>query len=242
MKKQMLYLELEQIITEIQPEITVTENGEAFCSIKAVARLCGIKETTLEKHFCYEKSKLIQSLIEEGFTPSYFKKRVPDLAVEHIIKYYAYETTRRTKIAKIVLNTFFVSGIRSWLQGIKGWIPPGEKKQQQQQDQRYNQNKLALLLAKNDAMAAHKEAIKAEAKFDAVKTRKIEANRYYLEEIRAVLNDYFLSLENISDKDLTAFCALYNIHREIVDLLLQPQTPEQTEYFRSFAEHIYQTF
>jgi hypothetical protein len=118
-------LQLEQAIESVKTELTVREDGIGYSSIRGAARLSGIDESTLREVFQgagKKPHKLAQMLTEKGFNLRGFFEGVQDLALQVILKYYAYKAGARcTELAELCLDAFAAMGIRVWLQNITGW-------------------------------------------------------------------------------------------------------------------------
>ena len=114
--------ELQQPV-KIADEITISEDGVAIVSIRGAARLAGVDDKALRKHFSSADSvanKLAEMLEAKGFTGAdawakEFSQGIPDQALGVILKYYAYEAGARcTEEAKQTCGLFFDIGIRSF--------------------------------------------------------------------------------------------------------------------------------
>jgi hypothetical protein len=134
-------LTLEQAIESVKSELTVKSDGVGYCSIRGAARLSGVDESSLREAFNHtlvacdsnlsdilsgagkNLHKLTQTLIDRGFDVRGFsEKGIQDLALQQILKYYAYKAGARcTEIAELCLDAFSAMGIRTWIQNIAGW-------------------------------------------------------------------------------------------------------------------------
>ena len=73
-----------------------------------------------------EPSELAKKLMERGFDAAnqnyWSKSGIPDIAISIILEYYALDARRYcTEQAKLTYKAFATTGIRSWMQHIKGW-------------------------------------------------------------------------------------------------------------------------
>ena len=118
---------LAQTLESLKSEITVNENGIGYVSIRGVARLAGVKHSTLIESFSSGRisvSKLQQSLIDKGFNVVAFSETgIPDKALACILEYYTFDAGKRcTEIAELSYRAFATIGIRYWLQKSVGYI------------------------------------------------------------------------------------------------------------------------
>ncbi|MEM7771608.1 MAG: P63C domain-containing protein [Cyanobacteria bacterium P01_A01_bin.37] len=121
--------EIERTIEQIENEIRVDIHGKGSASIRGVARLCGVDESTLRAHFesaGKKPSKLAKTLISHGFKPAGFSSDgVPDVAVGLIISHFAGKAGKRcTEQSRIFNDVFIAIGVRTWMQKITGWQHP----------------------------------------------------------------------------------------------------------------------
>ncbi len=125
---------IDQIISNIQSEVQVDGSGKATFSIRAVARLGNKDDGRLVKDLksgaALETSKLAEYLTSKGFEgaalASWGKTGVPDIAVPHIMTYWAFITDPRyrSEQAGLVLGAFAAVGVRAWAQQVAGWEAP----------------------------------------------------------------------------------------------------------------------
>lgn len=116
---------LEQIISDINKEIRIDDDGVGHITIRGAARLVDVDEkairnllsnktTTADKAY----NKFVQMLISKGFeTADEQIKEVTDIVLASIIEYYAYEarTYRGQEQARLVFRAFAAIGIRQWI-------------------------------------------------------------------------------------------------------------------------------
>ena len=127
--------QFDSIPNDIRSEINVDENGVGSFSLIGVARMCGVEQGTLTKHFngtySFDSSKLLQSLASRGIELIPFTQgiasRIPDLAAAAIIEYYAFDAAAQFKnahIARTSFRFFAAWGIRDFVQRATGWKKP----------------------------------------------------------------------------------------------------------------------
>lgn len=120
------------LVEAITKEIQIDEQGKATVSVRAAARIVGVKHPTLVRQFqggTLESSKLAQKLIERGFEGgtlnAFSETGIPDIALSIIIQYYAMDAGRYcTEQAKAIMSAFIAIGLRTWLQQQVEWHPP----------------------------------------------------------------------------------------------------------------------
>lgn len=121
-------------VTEFQiaSEVKCNKAGNGVFSIRAVARLAGISDSSLSQSLktgaLLEPSKLAQFLIGQGFESALLANvnstGIPDLLAAAVLEYYAFEADRYcTKQASLVYRAFARIGIRAYAQHITGWTP-----------------------------------------------------------------------------------------------------------------------
>jgi hypothetical protein len=109
-------------------EFIIEDDGKVFAkSGRAVSRLCGVTQATIQATFEQTKgdslkpSKLAAILIALGFRG---ESPVPDIVIAVCLNYYALEAGRYcTDIAKKNLLAFSAIGIRTALQSALGYVP-----------------------------------------------------------------------------------------------------------------------
>lgn len=114
--------------TQLVNEITIDSNGIGRVTIRGVARLAGIVESSIRRAFegaAQNPSKLAEMLICQGFEcgtiDQWSEKGIPDIAVGIILEYYAFEAGRYCTLqAANVFRAFSRIGIRMWIQKLKG--------------------------------------------------------------------------------------------------------------------------
>ncbi|MEM9452087.1 MAG: hypothetical protein AAGA75_26660 [Cyanobacteria bacterium P01_E01_bin.6] len=119
-----------QVVEDIRSEIQILPDGRGVASIRAVARLCGIQDSSLVRQFkgaALNESKLIATLGEHGFDSaaleSFSQNGIPDIAIALILEYYAYDAGRyRSEQARKCCGAFRAIGVRSWMQQLTGWV------------------------------------------------------------------------------------------------------------------------
>lgn len=125
---------------QIASEIEFDPDGKATFSIRAVARLADVAESSLREGFKgarLQPTKLAQFLTGQGFEGAvledFSQTGIPDMAAASIVEYYAYETDERYRkeLAKQVYRAFGRMGMRAYAQKISNWEkdPVSEYKQ-----------------------------------------------------------------------------------------------------------------
>lgn len=123
---------MNDIIKQIQQEYRIADDGSVTLSIRGVARLAGVDQSSLGKTLQggegISKAKLYETLVEHGFEGEeifqFSSTGIPDTAAAVIIQYYALLAGRRcTQQAKAVMLAFAAIGIRTWIQNEARWSP-----------------------------------------------------------------------------------------------------------------------
>lgn len=122
---------LEVLEFQLASEVVVKDDGKATFSIRAVARLAGVSESSLRRGFegaALEPTKMAVFLTQQGFEGAALEQlgqtRIPDLICAAILEYYAFEAGKYcTKQAKQIYRVFARIGIRAYAQHIAGWKP-----------------------------------------------------------------------------------------------------------------------
>lgn len=125
----MTHMMLDSVLEQIKEEIKIDANGKGKASIRATARLAGVDDKSLRVAFESAEqnpSTLAAKLVEKGFIGaeqcSWSRVGIPDLAVSIVLEYYAFDAGRYCKEqAKLAYKAFATTGIRIWMQHIKGW-------------------------------------------------------------------------------------------------------------------------
>ncbi|MGB3761454.1 MAG: hypothetical protein WBA07_34590 [Rivularia sp. (in: cyanobacteria)] len=125
----MTHMMLDSVLEQIKEEIKIDANGKGKASIRATARLAGVDDKSLRVAFESAEqnpSTLAKKLIEQEFIAaeqcSWSRVGIPDLAVSIVLEYYAFDAGRYCKEqAKLAYKAFATTGIRIWMQHIKGW-------------------------------------------------------------------------------------------------------------------------
>jgi hypothetical protein len=120
------------VLEQVKQEIHVDSEGKGKASIRAVARLVDVSDSSIWRAFqgaAQTPSKLAETLIEQGFEGAaqvaWKTNGIPDIAIASIAHYYAYEAGRYcTSQAKLVCKAFTAIGIRAWMQQVAGWSTP----------------------------------------------------------------------------------------------------------------------
>lgn len=114
---------------QIASEVKVDFQGKATFSIRAVARLAGIQDSSLVRGFqgaAQNPTKLAQFLSTHGFEGAalerYSETGIPDLTAASIVEYYAFEADRYcTEQAKEVYRAFARIGMRAYAHKLTNW-------------------------------------------------------------------------------------------------------------------------
>lgn len=111
---------------DIRQEFSIDENGLAYASQSAIARLCGITRQSINELF--EKivsgknlSESLKPFAGKNYTVS---GKISDVVVAAIINHYAMYAKNTTEEAKRVSLCFQAIGIRTWIQNELGWQKP----------------------------------------------------------------------------------------------------------------------
>lgn len=120
---------------DIRSELSIDEQGRAFASRRAIARLADINLSAIQGLLAKIADQQKCPEIFESFAGQEFDStsQIPDLLVSLIIEYYAYECQERyrTEQAKRVCRAFRAIGFRSWLQSELGWQKQPRQPQRQ---------------------------------------------------------------------------------------------------------------
>ena len=108
---------------DIRQEFSIDENGQAYASQSAIARLCGVSRQSINE--LLEKilsgKALSESLNPFSGNDYSVSGKIPDLVVAAIINHYAMYARKTTEEAKKVSLCFQAIGIRTWIQTELGW-------------------------------------------------------------------------------------------------------------------------
>ena len=111
---------------DIRQEFSIDENGQAYASQSAIARLCGVTQQAINQ--VLEKlatskapSESLQSFNGNDYMGT---SKIPDIVVAAIINHYAMYARKTTQEAKKVSLCFQAIGIRAWIQTELGWQQP----------------------------------------------------------------------------------------------------------------------
>lgn len=108
---------------DIRSEFTIDEQGRAFASRRAIARLAGVDESTVRGLLAALGAGKPPSKILENFTGQGFEGagKLPDILVSAVIQHYAFKGKEQ---AQFVATTFAAVGFRAWVQSELGWQKP----------------------------------------------------------------------------------------------------------------------
>jgi hypothetical protein len=127
---------LMEVLSELKSEFKCDSEGKAFSSIRGVARLVGVVESSIRESFDSARisnSKLVQKLMEQGFDSArilnFSKEGIPDVAITTILEYYTFDAGARcTEQAKRVYKLVANVGLRVVMQKAVNWQPTEEPK------------------------------------------------------------------------------------------------------------------
>jgi hypothetical protein len=124
----MSQFDIEQVVTDIAPEVTVNNEGKGTISGRGLARLLGVSASTVTRSGFPQK--LAERLTERGFDPDrFFSKngfspaQFPDASIPIIAAYFAYNSKQPSKQAEDVLLSGSAVFFRQLFQKVKGWQP-----------------------------------------------------------------------------------------------------------------------
>jgi hypothetical protein len=127
---------LMEVLSELKSEFKCDSEGKAFSSIRGVARLVGVDESSIREALScagFTMSKIAQKLMEQGFDgaglTSFSKNGIPDIAIATILEYYTFDAGARcTEQAKKVLRFASRIGLRVVMQKAVNWQPAEQPK------------------------------------------------------------------------------------------------------------------
>ncbi|ACK70834.1 hypothetical protein PCC7424_2413 [Gloeothece citriformis PCC 7424] len=111
---------------DIRSEFTIDEQGRAFASRRAVARLVGVEHPSILKLLKriasgnLKKSPSLQPFAGQDFSDG----KLPDILVAAIIEYYCFDSRAANRQAQLVYRAFATVGFRLWIQQELGWQKP----------------------------------------------------------------------------------------------------------------------
>lgn len=136
----MAQLSLADVVERIKSEIEVDAQGRGKASIRATARLAGVDDESVRKVLFraadLKPPKLAEILMNQGFKTADLNQwrtdGIPDMAIALILEYYAFDAGRYcTEQARLACKAFIGTGIRIWMQKIKGWQEPTSQPQEE---------------------------------------------------------------------------------------------------------------
>lgn len=142
---------------DIRSEFSVNDQGQAFASRRAIARLADVSHVSignlLEK--ITVNLDLPESLESIGGQEFEGVNLIPDTVVSRIVEYYAFDAKRYcTEQAKRVYKAFGAIGFRSWVQNELGWQPSQPKLPKTYAEALLEAGRLALEVEKLEAEKA----------------------------------------------------------------------------------------
>ncbi|MEH1777192.1 MAG: hypothetical protein V7K64_13550 [Nostoc sp.] len=169
-------------------DIKLDEEGKSTFTIRATARLTGVSAESISKAFTsvnQKPSKLAETLMEQGFESVNLEKwktdGIPDIAVYHIVYYYAHDAGRYcTEQAKLMAKAFGAMGVRVFSQKALGYTSD--------KDAIASQSSLTVKLASCE------EARTAIASEITIHEKAIEKLRKQYEDIELEIADAYIEL------------------------------------------------
>ena len=116
--------QLTEVLQGISSDIKVDTDGKASISKKGLAELLGISRSVLGVDRVAKK--LAETLTAKGFLGDdrSLSNGIPDLAVQCIIEYYAFDAQDKSEVALTLFRAFASVGIRTWFQEMVGYEKP----------------------------------------------------------------------------------------------------------------------
>ena len=108
---------------DIHQEFSIDENGKAYASQSAIARLCGVTQQAINQLLEKLATSKTPSESLQPFSGNDYMgtSKIPDVVVAAIINHYAMYARKTTEEAKKVSLCFQAIGIRTWIQTELGW-------------------------------------------------------------------------------------------------------------------------
>lgn len=112
---------------DIRSEFSIDEQGRAFANRRAIARLCGIDESSIRNLLENLSAGKAPSKNLESFAGQSFESavKIPDTLVSAIVQHYAFKGREQ---AQLTAMAFSAIGIRAWLQSELGWQQQSQHK------------------------------------------------------------------------------------------------------------------
>lgn len=119
--------QLTEVLQGIRSEIKVDIEGKASITKKGLAELLGISRSVLGVDRMAKK--LAETLTNKGFlgVDRSLSNGIPDVAVQCIIEYYAFDAQDKSEVALTLFRAFASVGIRTWFQEMVGFEKPKPK-------------------------------------------------------------------------------------------------------------------
>lgn len=139
---------------DIRSEFSVNDQGQAFASRRAIARLAGVSHVSIGNLLdkIAVNLDLPESLEILGGQDFEGVNLIPDTVASRIIEYYAFDAKRYcTEQAKRVYKAFGAIGFRSWVQTELGWQYSQPKLPQTYAEALLEAGRLALEVEKLEA-------------------------------------------------------------------------------------------
>ena len=121
---------------QFRTEVRVDEKGVGYASLRGVARLLGLGESTLIMNVQRFKSpdhkmtsKSLEYVIQRGIEPAHILQSdtegLGDIAVAFLTEYYAFRAGKNcTEQAQLILCATSAMGFRTWMRDLVGWHQP----------------------------------------------------------------------------------------------------------------------
>lgn len=116
--------QMAEVLSGIRNEVSVDTDGKASITKKGLAELLGISRSVLGVDRMAKK--LTETLTAKGFLGDdrSLSNGIPDVAVQCIIEYYAFDAQDKSEVALTLFRAFAAVGIRSWFQDLVGFEKP----------------------------------------------------------------------------------------------------------------------
>lgn len=113
-----------EVLQGIRSEISVDKDGKGSITKNGLANLLSISRSLFNGDRVAKK--LAEKLDAKGLLDGDrdFKNGIPDLAVECIIDYYAFDAQNKSANALTLYKAFAAVGIRAWFQDVAGYEKP----------------------------------------------------------------------------------------------------------------------
>lgn len=129
-----LNAQMVEVLSGIRSEIKVDAEGKGSITKYGLATILGISHSILNRDRI--PKKLAENITAKGFDDRdrEFKNGIPDIAVQCIVRYYAYQAQRTSEMAEVLSEAFETIGIRAWFQDVTGFTKPKPTTQMEQME------------------------------------------------------------------------------------------------------------